>query len=733
MEVKDIYIRTKNRIVPAADLGELYALIERVAGKAYKEVIDVELCDNDGFDSYEISDHEGRIFIRGSSGPGIAAGFSAYLKERCGYSVGALDVTGTLPATPPAVGEPIQRRSPYIWRYFFNYCTFCYTYAFDNWEDWEKPLDYLALSGYNLILNPIGLESVWRSVLLELGYSEKEAEDFICGPAFYAWQWMMNLTGWAGGAPPHWYEERLELAGKINRRLHGLGISTASPGFAGMVPADFAAHFPESNPIGQGPWCGFVRPALLMPWDPLFNRAADLFYRESKKIPGAEHTHVYSADPFHEGGVTNGIDLYAYGTGVYRKMAECDPEAVWMLQGWTNTPKPDVIRSIPEDRILIMNLSGDNWQGQELYAGAPWCYCDVYFFGGQYYFYGNPEKVLTNPSRCLEDENTNLVGIGFMPESVNCCGIVYEAFAYAAFSDSTDLESFIRYYLNIRYGLCTERLVSAWKTACREIMNGKSIYCGESALCARPTLDVRHTSSWSTKPDPDADQSILIDFIETLFGEYGCLKNNPAYRRDLMDAVSSLIANYSWHVVDKIKAAYAAKDAEALSRRGEDMLALIDIENELVSSFPDMRLGTWIEKARRHGRTAAEREYFEWNARTLITLWGDRSGASSLRDYAARSWQGLLEDFYRPRWESFLSRLEISLLTGNELESINAYDEELPFVYRKKAYSSSPSGDLESAVRSALALVLADPYNAHAEAGNRESFEENVMKDLGIQ
>ena len=51
MEVKDIYIRTKNRIVLAADLGELYALIERVAGKAYKEVIDVELCDNDGFDT----------------------------------------------------------------------------------------------------------------------------------------------------------------------------------------------------------------------------------------------------------------------------------------------------------------------------------------------------------------------------------------------------------------------------------------------------------------------------------------------------------------------------------------------------------------------------------------------------------------------------------------------------------------------------------------------------------
>ena len=732
MKTKDMYRKTKQRIAHAADLEELYALIGRVAGKAYREAIDLELFEDDGFDSYEVSDREGRILIRGSSGSGIAAGFSAYLKERCGYSVGALDVTGTLPVNPPAVGEPVQRRSPYIWRFFFNYCTFCYTYAFDTWEDWEKTLDYLALSGYNLILNPIGLESVWRSVLSELGYTEKETDQFLCGPAFYAWQWLMNLTGWAGGAPQHWYEERLELAGKINRRLHALGISTVSPGFAGMVPADFSAHFPESNPIDQGPWCGFVRPALLMPWDPLFDRTANLFYRESKKIPGAEDTHIYSVDPFHEGGVTAGIDLFAYGTGVYRKMAECDPEAVWMLQGWTSTPKTDVIRSIPEDRILIMNLSGDSWQEQELYAGAPWCYCDVYYFGGQYYFYGDPEKVLTNPRRCLGDERTNVIGIGFMPESVNCCGIVYEAFAYAAFSDNPDLDSFLRYYLKTRYGLCTERLVCAWTAACREIMNGKSVYCGESALCARPSLDVRHTSSWSPEPDPDSDQSLLISFIEALFGEYDCLKENPAYRRDLMDAVNSLIANYSWHIVSRIKESYAVKDSEALSLWGGKLFALFGIESELVSSFPDMRLGTWIGKARRHGRTAAEKAYFEWNARTLVTLWGDRSGAALLRDYSARSWQGLLEDFYRPRWESFLSRLELSLLTRRECEPIQAYDEEVPFVYRKKAYSPTPSGDLKSAVLSALELIHTDSYAGRTESGDRTSFEENVMKSLEI-
>ena len=51
------------------------------------------------------------------------------------------------------------------------------------------------------------------------------------------------------------------------------------------------------------------RPALLMPEDPLFDRIADAFYAELKSIDGAEYMHYYSADPFHEGGITTGMPL----------------------------------------------------------------------------------------------------------------------------------------------------------------------------------------------------------------------------------------------------------------------------------------------------------------------------------------------------------------------------------------------------------------------------------------
>ena len=141
-------------------------------------------------------------------------------------------------------------------------------------------------------------------------------------------------------------------------------------------------------------------------------------------------------------------------------------------------------------------------------------------------------------------------------------------------------------------------------------------------------------------------------------------------------------------------------------------------------------LGTWLEKAKRLGRTPAEKTYFEWNARTLITLWGNKKGARDLHDYSAREWQGLLEDFYRPRWERFISRLEISLLSGKKFIPADDYNEEVAFTYEKKKYPTKPSGDLKKAVENILDKVISVEIEDMEFIGNNLSIEDNVMKDL---
>ena len=179
MKIKQKYIDIKKQnIKDYFDEKAIYALIKRVAGKKYCDKIILEHTDSDGFDFYEVFDKGDKVCIRANTGVSFAKGFNSYLKEICHYSVGILSTSGTLPENPPSVGKTIKEKSAFLYRYFYNYCTFSYTYAIDTWKDWEKTLDYLLLSGYNLILNPIGIESVWKKVLEKLGYSKKDIKEF---------------------------------------------------------------------------------------------------------------------------------------------------------------------------------------------------------------------------------------------------------------------------------------------------------------------------------------------------------------------------------------------------------------------------------------------------------------------------------------------------------------------------------------------------------------------------
>lgn len=53
-------------------------------------------------------------------------------------------------------------------------------------------------------------------------------------------------------------------------------------------------------------------------------------------------------------------------------------------------------------------------------------------------------------------------------------------------------------------------------------------------------------------------------------------------------------------------------------------------------------------------KTRKRKKYFDFNARTLITLWGDINGSTSaLYDYPWREWSGLIKEYYYKRWEMF--------------------------------------------------------------------------------
>lgn len=740
MQIGKQYIEAKAKVMPDRfNKDALYALIERTAGKKYAEKFIFEKIDSDGFDSYEICQLNDKICIRANTGVAAAVGFNKYLKEICNYSIGALSISGTLPETPPDVDKVICGKSEFLYRYFFNFCTFSYTCAFDKWEDWEKTLDYLVLSGYNLILNPIAIETVWYNTLKELGYTNEAIKNFICGPAFYTWQWVCNLTGWAGGAPESWYKKRAELCEKYNKRLYELGAATVSVGYIGMVPDDFCDFYPDSAPLKQGLWCGLVRPAFILPGDPNFEKVADTYYRELRKIGGNENVCFFAGDPFHEGGNKEGVDIPRYALGCYEKMREYNKNAVWVIQEW-GSPKmeiPDSVAAKYPNGVILLSLVADrrDTDPQEEQA-TPWIYAAVNAFGGQEVMQGAAKEELFNPRLHLKNKNSNIIGVGYIPESINANEILYHIFAENNFGKGyNSIDEYLRAYNKERYGKVFEDIIATQEKVFLTALHIDRILGGESGLCSRPSLDVCSVSAWANPARPYMDQTVLVDFVKAMYSHYDELKHMGGYKRDLLEAARQMLNNLSWFFIAELQDAYKKGNIEELSELGKEFLSLYELQSDLVSTDKAFLLGVWLEKAKNCGDTPAEEAYFEWNARHLITLWTNEAGSGNfgedgLRDYSAREWNGMLEDFYKPRWERFISRLEISLLTGNALEPINNYHEELGFVYEKKCYTAEPYGCLKMAVCKIIECVETTKINYRSYDVNGMSFEEYIAKSF---
>lgn len=81
--------------------------------------------------------------------------------------------------------------------------------------------------------------------------------------------------------------------------------------------------------------------------------------------------------------------------------------------------------------------------------------------------------------------------------------------------------------------------------------------------------------------------------------------------------------------------------------------------DNLNSHHPHATLAHWLNQARDLGTTPQVKDYYEMNARRLITTWG-----GSLNDYACRNWSGLLWDYYGKRWENYIREVTVAVLSG---------------------------------------------------------------------
>lgn len=684
-------------------------LLERIdPGASKKFIIQVKKGQSDFF---ELDQKGDKVVIRGNNYVNIATGLNWYLKYYAGIHLSWNGMTAELPESLPKVSTPVRKETNLSLRYDFNYCTYSYTMAFWDWKRWEKEIDWMALHGINLPLAVVGQECVWKNMLEKLGYSKEEINKFIAGPAFLAWWAMNNLEGWGGPNPDSWYTQQEALQKKILKRMREYGIEPVFPGYSGMVPHDANKKL-GLNVTEPALWNGFTRPAFLLPTDSRFNEIASLYYKELEKLFGKAN--YYSMDPFHELEDAGSVDFDAAGKAVLKAMKDVNPKATWVIQGWTENPRPEMIKNLNNGDILILDLFSECrpmwgipsiWKREKGYEQHDWLFCMIENFGGNVGLHGRMDQLLNN--FYLTKNNplaAHLKGIGLTMEGSENNPVMFELMCELPWRpERFTKEEWLKDYLFARYGVRDEKITQAWSILADGIYNcpfgNNQQGPHESIFCGRPGLNNFQASSWSKMQnyyDPTSTEAAARLMLEVA-DKY---KGNNNFEYDLVDIVRQSLSDRGRIVYNQTIADFKSFDKKSFAAHSQEFLNILLAQDRLLGTRSEFRVGRWIEQARNLGTTPEEKDLYEWNARVQITTWGNRVCANDggLRDYAHKEWNGLLKDFYYKRWAAYWQTLQ-DVLDGKPMVELDYYAMEEPWTLAHNPYASQPEGDCVSVAK----------------------------------
>ena len=684
-------------------------LLERIdPGASKKFIIQVKKGQSDFF---ELDQKGDKVVIRGNNYVNIATGLNWYLKYYAGIHLSWNGMTAKLPESLPKVSTPVRKETNLSLRYDFNYCTYSYTMAFWDWKRWEKEIDWMALHGINLPLAVVGQECVWKNMLEKLGYTKEEINKFIAGPAFLAWWAMNNLEGWGGPNPDSWYTQQEVLQKKILKRMREYGIEPVFPGYSGMVPHDANKKL-GLNVTEPALWNGFTRPAFLLPTDSRFNEIASLYYKELEKLFGKAN--YYSMDPFHELEDAGSVDFDAAGKAVLKAMKDVNPKATWVIQGWTENPRPEMIKNLNNGDILILDLFSECrpmwgipsiWKREKGYEQHDWLFCMIENFGGNVGLHGRMDQLLNN--FYLTKNNplaAHLKGIGLTMEGSENNPVMFELMCELPWRpEKFTKEEWLKDYLFARYGVRDEKITQAWSILADGIYNcpfgNNQQGPHESIFCGRPGLNNFQASSWSKMQnyyDPTSTEAAARLMLEVA-DKY---KGNNNFEYDLVDIVRQSLSDRGRIVYNQTIADFKSFDKKSFAAHSQEFLNILLAQNRLLGTRSEFRVGRWIEQARNLGTTPEEKDLYEWNARVQITTWGNRVCANDggLRDYAHKEWNGLLKDFYYKRWAAYWQTLQ-DVLDGKPMVELDYYAMEEPWTLAHNPYVSQPEGDCVSVAK----------------------------------
>lgn len=651
--------------------------------------------DEKGRDVFEIESTDGKIILRGNNGISLASAFNWYLKYDAKVSydwqaITPLEINGTLPRPTGKTRQSCLAKE----RFFLNYCTYGYTFPYADFPEWQRFFDWLAMNGVNRPLVHGGQEAIWLNVWKSYGLTEDQILSYFTAPAHLAWHRMANIDKWGSPLPLDYIQKQQDIQTKLIQQARILGMKPILSGFSGHVPEVLKTVRPEAKITPIKPWGGFVdgRTWFLDPTDPLFNDIQKRFIQEQTRLYGTDH--LYAADPFNE------IDppswevdyMNAVAGTISQGMTAGDPDAIWYQMGWTygydrrwlkkdstgKTPLEGMTAAVPQGKIVFLDYVCEEtelYKETKSFGNSLFIWNYLANFGGCTYQLAPLDKVGARLAEALK--SPLCVGVGSTLEGISTYPIGYELTMEAPWfaEGRPDLKKWYTDYAKRRAGNDDPAVIKGWALLINQVLNKMQVghYDRGTKITKRPEFKKDKSASvpktaLAGTPPPRPPQIVgdMVTAARKFLEASPETKQSDSYQYDLVNLTRQILSYEMDNVDTAMMDAFKRKEAKAFQEKSDKLLGMIRDLDTLLATRHEFLVGCWLEKARAFGNDPAQKDYYEKNARQLLSTWGPPG--NGLTDYARREWNGMLKDYYLPRWQEYTQRLNESLAAGKEFE-----------------------------------------------------------------
>ena len=655
----------------ANDIEQAQALAGRLSSRlAQKVTFELITASADGGDIFTLESRGNKVVIGGNNANSMAVGLNRYLNRFCKTTVSwygdiGVDLPTRLPDVPEK--ETIEARVPQ--RFFLNYCTFGYTMPFWDWADWERFIDWMALNGINMPLAITGQEAVWYNVWTKMGMTDEEVRGYFTGPVYLPWHRMANIDAWCGPLPKEWLDGQAKLQKKIVERERALNMRPVLPAFAGHVPRKLKEMYPNADIKAMSTWDEFEEPYrtfFLNSEDPLYAKIQKMFLEEQTRMFGTDH--IYGIDPFNEMDPPSFEPEYLHNVSkhIYESLTAVDPQAEWLQMGWflyyqrkDYTPEraKAMLTGVPQGKMTMLDYYceyKEMWRDLDGFFGQPYIWCYLGNFGGNSNIQGNVKEAGEKLEAALKEGGNNLVGIGSTLEGLEVQQFPYEYIFEKAWNFKKTDDQVVNELADRHSGYVSQPVREAWKMLYDSVLNIRpTTFCGPLP-CQYPELDKEH-GRCAVRYNPEQllyawDKLLEQDAVTT-----------DAMTIDLIWIGRQLLGDLFFMDKKAFDKAYHERDFEKINGLKEEMTLILISMEALNSCHPFCTMHKWIEQARDLGIDPEVKDYYEMNARRLVTTWG-----GDLNDYSSRNWSGLMLSYYFKRWNTYFDYLIERANSGKE-------------------------------------------------------------------